>query len=91
MAEPISLPKAPKGWAPSADQAAKIRGDARLQRMSRDEQYLYFNHAAKPSAPAKPKPADDDSFSGSFKKRAREGGGILGYVSDRVSRAMKGS
>lgn len=41
--ENIQTPKAPAGWRPSPDQVNVIRGDARLQRMTPDEQYFYFN------------------------------------------------
>lgn len=41
--ESIEIPKAPRGWQPSADQQRQVAGDPRLRRLGRDELYAYFN------------------------------------------------
>jgi len=45
--EDIVAPKAPKDWRPTSDQQQRIQSDFRLQRMSRDDQYFYFNQKAR--------------------------------------------
>lgn len=56
--EDISVPKAPAGWQPSADQRARIANDPRLRRMSRDELYAMFGNKG--------------GFSGAFHERAQQ-------------------
>lgn len=80
--DPIFTP-APKDWRPSADQQARIRADSRLQKMSRDDLYHYFNKkgSSSPQKPAASKPAA---------KKKSSGGGFLGSVLGQVTNALKG-
>lgn len=85
--EDITVPKAPKGWRPTSDQMKQIGNDSRLQRLSVDDLYFYFNQPKRNSgvtvergsttnpAPSKVPPA--------------QSGGIFGWV-DSVRKALGG-
>lgn len=43
--ESIQMPRAPQGWTPNADQAARVQNDPRLRRLNRDDLYHALNNA----------------------------------------------
>ena len=77
--EPIRTAKAPKNWRPSSDQLRQIETDSRLKRMSRDDQYFYFN---KPKSQPQRGPAPATP--------AAPTSGVFGWI-DTVINAMKGT
>jgi hypothetical protein len=83
--ESVQTPRAPSDWRPSSDQRAAIQRDPRLQGMSRDEQYFYFN---KPKPTATPKPQQQAP-----QPRAAaqpQSAGVWGWV-DSVLQALRGT
>lgn len=82
--EDIEVKKAPKGWTPTSDQRRRIEEDPRLQRLSTDELYFFFNQKPRDGtrvqrgtapAPGKKKP---------------ESSGVFGWV-DSVREALGGN
>jgi hypothetical protein len=55
--EPIKITPAPKDWKLNPDQASRLAGDPALRRMTRDEQYHYFNNRQKGTGKAGPNTA----------------------------------
>lgn len=83
--ESIQTPKAPKDWKLSSDQRAQIAADTRLQRLSRDEQYAYFNRT-----PARPQPQRQQAQPQPAPRPAPVGGGLFGWV-DQIIAALRGT
>lgn len=85
--ESIQMPKAPQGWRPTSDQQQQIQRDRRLQSLSRDELYSYFN---------KPKTGNATRQGQSGQQRGGEGPqkrsrfNATGWV-DQVLGALKGN
>lgn len=81
--EDITVPKAPKGWQPTSDQRRQVQNDPRLQRMSLDDLYFYFNQ---------PKSNNVEVRRGSTpapRQAPAQSGGIFGWV-DSVRQALGG-
>lgn len=82
--EDIKTAKAPAGWRPTLDQQRRINSDPRLQRMSRDDQYFFFQQrprdAERRGTPA-PTPAPQNN-SGFF-------GGIFDYIAETLRGANR--
>lgn len=85
--EDIGVVRAPRDWRPSTDQIQRIAEDSRLQRLSRDEQYMFFNKTPAPASrkaqPAKP-PAKAPP-----KPNGGPAAGLFGWV-DTVIAALRG-
>lgn len=81
---------APKDWQPTSDQRQQIQNDVRLQRMSRDDLYMYFNNRQGGSTGTgyiAPQPASTPRPQ--RKAPPATSGGIFGWV-DSVRRALGG-
>ena len=55
MPDSIKIPPAPKDWRMSRDQIDILARDPQLRRMSRDEQYWYFQNRKGVKGPATPR------------------------------------
>jgi hypothetical protein len=81
--ESLKLKKAPAKWAPDKDQAAMIQQDPRLQRMTRDDLYFFFNQ---PKTPATKVPAKGATPA---PRQQPAQGGAFGWI-DSIITAMRG-
>lgn len=86
--EPIRTTKAPKDWRMSSDQQRQIANDSRLQRMSRDDLYFYFNQ---PKTPAKREGGGGGARPAPRANRDSGGpaSGLFGWV-DTITNALRG-
>lgn len=83
--EDLQITKAPPKWQPSSDQRQQVERDSRLQRLSRDELYYFFN---KPRTPSTGKGAGSGRTTPPARGQ-KSSGGIFGWV-DSVTNALKG-
>lgn len=85
--EDIKVPVAPRGWAPNADQAARIRADPRLQRMDRNGQFAYFNQPQ--NQPARgPASAGDRARQAGRNAMSWHPAVMFQHVSDKIKQAL---
>lgn len=82
--EDVVIPKVPKDWHPTSDQMQQIQNDSRLQRLSREDLYFYFNQKGRGTTTTQPKKAAAPA------PPPASQGGIFGWV-DSVRRALGGS
>lgn len=81
--EDVVIPKAPKDWRPTSDQMQQIQNDSRLQKLSRDDLYFYFNQKGRGTTGTRQKGATAPA------PPPASQGGIFGWV-DSVRRALGG-
>lgn len=79
--EDIKIQKAPQGWQPNSDQQRRIQSDPRLQRMSRDDLYFFFNQQEQGARRTRAQPP--------ARRQPAPSSGVFGWI-DSVTKALRG-
>lgn len=82
--EDIKLAPAPRDWRPTPDQASRINSDPRLRRMTRDDQYRFFNQ--QPSG-AQPQSARQRAEQAAGNAMSWHPAVIFRHIADRLRQA----
>lgn len=80
--EDIEVRKAPRDWRMTSDQLQRVESDPRLQRLTRDELYYFFNQPRRPAASA-------SGGAQAPKKKPAQSSGVMGWI-EQVRRALGG-